>query len=141
MITIPPKAASAMTDHTFKPGKKHGRNKLVGSWSESVSKKIDLPFTVESLSSVLSWAVTPNEGKISHQDVAHWCERFHMAMLDIETVHTMDVAIRVAADVDAQWGLYLANTYTLEELQNLDFLQVRLPLEWFEDWLNQLDAS
>lgn len=130
-----------MTSHTFRPGKKNGRNKFVGSWSESASRKIDLPFTVESLRSVLSEAVTPNEGEISHQDIAHWCDRFHMAMLDIETVRTMDVAIDVAADVDAQWEMYLANTYRLEELQNLDFRQVHLPLEWFKDWLRQLDAS
>jgi hypothetical protein len=36
--------------------------------------------------------------------------------------------------------MLLANTYTLEELKCLDFGQVALPVGWFLDWLNQLDA-
>lgn len=130
-----------MTSYTFKPAKKKGGNKFVGSWSESTSNRIELPFTVESLRSVLSWALIPNEGEFSHQDIAHWCDRFHMAMFDIDTDRSMDIATSVAADVDAQWDMYLANTYSLEELQNLDFRVVRLPDEWFHDWLNQLRAT
>jgi hypothetical protein len=40
-----------------------------------------------------------------------------------------------------QWDMYLANTYTLPELQHLDFSRVCLPQEWFADCsarLNQL---
>lgn len=130
-----------MTSYTFKPGKKKGRNKFVGSWNESTSKKIDLPFTIESLRSVLSWGIAPNGGDYSHQDIAHWCDRFHMAMFDVETDRAMDIATGIAADVDAQWDMFLANTYKLEELQNLDFRRVNLPVEWFMDWLSQLDIA
>lgn len=130
-----------MTSYTFKPGKKSGRNEFVGSWSESASKKIDLPFTIESLRSVLLWGISPNGGDYSHQDIAHWCDRFHMAKFDVETDRAMDIATSVAADVDAQWDMFLANTYKLEELQNLDFRQVSLPVEWFMDWSSQLDKA
>lgn len=130
-----------MTSYAFKPGKKKGRNKFVGSWSESASKKIGLPFTIESLRLVLSWGISPNEGGYSHQDIAHWCDRFHMAKFDVETDRPMDIATGVAADVDAQWDMFLANTYKLEELQNLDFGRVNLPVEWFTDWLSQLDIA
>lgn len=128
-----------MTSYTFKPGKKKGRNKFVGSWSESASKRIDLPFTVESLSLVLAWG--RSGGDYSHQDIAHWCDRFHMAKFDVDTDHAMDVATGIAADVDAQWDMFLANTYSLNELQNLDFRQVKLPVEWFAEWLNQIENS
>lgn len=130
-----------MTSYTFKPGKKKGRNEFVGSWSESASRKIDLPFTIESLRSVLSWGISANEVDYSHQDIAHWCDRFHMAKFDVETDRAMDIATGVAADVDAQWDMFLANTYKLEELQNLDFRQVNLPAEWFMDWSSQLDKA
>lgn len=129
-----------MTSYAFKPGKKKGRNKFVGSWSESATRTIDLPFTVESLRSVLSLGISPNGEDYTHQEIAHWCDRFHMAMFDIETDRGMDIATGVAADVDAQWDMFLANTYTLEELQKLNFRQVNLPVEWFMDWLRQLDT-
>ena len=44
------------------------------------------------------------------------------------------------ADVDAQWDLFLANTYTFDELRILDYNSVRLPKEWFVDWLRSIDA-
>lgn len=126
-----------MTSYTFKPDKKKGRNKFVGSWSESTSKRICLPFTVESLRLVLAWG--GSGGDYSHQDIAHWCDRFHMAKFDVDTDHAMDIATGIAADVDAQWDMFLANTYSLNELQNFDFRQVKLPVEWFTDWLSQIE--
>ncbi len=130
-----------MTHYVFIPDKKSGRNKYKGSWSETVSKAIDLPFTVESIKAVLTWAATPNVSPYTHQDIAHWCDRFHTAKFDIETDKTMDVATGVAADVDAQWDMYLANTYSLEALKVLDFSQERMPVEWFNDWLKQIETA
>ena len=48
------------------------------------------------------------------------------------------LAIDVAGDVEVQWDLYLANTYTLSELQALDFSRVELPRVWFTEWTNKL---
>jgi hypothetical protein len=130
-----------MTHYVFTPGKKKSRNKYKGSWSETMSKAIDLPFTVESIKAVLTWAASPNETPHTHQDIAHWCDRFHMAKFDIDTDKTMDVATGVAADVDAQWDMYLANTYSLEELKALDFSQEQMPVEWFNYWLKQIEKA
>jgi hypothetical protein len=130
-----------MTNYVFKRGNKHGRNKYVGSWSENASKRIELPYTVESLRLVLGWGAAPDEKSFSHQDIAHWCDRFHMAMFDVETDHLLDVATGIAADVDVQWDLFLANTYSLEQLRELDFGSITLPLEWFDDWQKQLSNS
>lgn len=44
----------------------------------------------------------------------------------------------ILGDISAQWDLYLANTFSLIELQQLDFSKIKLPLEWFEDWLKEL---
>jgi len=46
----------------------------------------------------------------------------------------------ILADVETQWDLYLANTFTLKELQTMDFENVRLPLSWFSDWVNEINA-
>ncbi len=129
-----------MTNYVFKQ-KKKGRNKFVGSWRETASKKIELPFTVESLRVVLTWGAALENSAFSHQDIAHWCDRFHMAMFDFDTDRTMDIATGVASDVDVQWDLFLANTYTSEQLRELDFSAVAIPVDWFLDWLSQLDAA
>ena len=51
----------------------------------------------------------------------------------------MESAVRIAADVDCQWGLFLANTYTLDQLQELEFSTIKLPSAWFVDWRQQLN--
>jgi hypothetical protein len=130
-----------MTHYEFTPGKGNGRNKDVGFWRESASNAIDLPFTVESIRAVLTWGTNPSESQYTHQDIAHWCDRYHMTMFDIDTDKAMEVAIGVAADVDVQWDLYLVNTYSLDELKTLDFSQERMPLEWFNDWLKQIEQT
>jgi hypothetical protein len=129
-----------MTNYVFKPGSKKGRNKYVGTWSEAASKRIELPYTVESLRLVLGWGAAPVESAFSHRDIADWCDQFHKAKFDIETDHVLDVATGVAADVDVQWDLFLTNSYTLEQLKELDFGAVSLPLDWFHEWLGQLEA-
>lgn len=42
-------------------------------------------------------------------------------------------------DMSAQWDLYLANTYTIEELQKLSLQQVRLPEPWLRRWYESND--
>lgn len=44
----------------------------------------------------------------------------------------------ILEDISAQWDLFLANTFSLKELQQLDFSKVKLPIEWFEGWLKEL---
>jgi hypothetical protein len=45
--------------------------------------------------------------------------------------------VDIAVDVSAQWELYLANSYTLEQLQALQFATITLPGEWFQGWLRR----
>lgn len=126
----------------FRPDKKESvRNQYVGKWEETKCKEIPLPFTIESLRTVLKWGQNPKSSPHTHQEIANWCDRMHMKYLDTEEEPEFDRAISIAADVDCQWDLFLANTYHLKELQKLDFSKVRLPLEWFAKWLKQLDDT
>jgi hypothetical protein len=65
-------------NYTFQPGKRKGRNRYVGSWTETGWRDIPLPFTRESLVTVLAWGAGEQSSTHSHQDIAHWCDRFHM---------------------------------------------------------------
>ena len=116
-------------------------NRYVGTWTEPACELIDLPWSKESLRTVLSWGATPASAPHTHQEIAHWCDRLTIAHLDTDDPPDMEAAVRVAADVDCQWDIYLANTYSLEELKKLDFRHVQLPLEWFHEWIRQLDVA
>lgn len=52
-----------------------------------------------------------------------------------------EIAFRIARDIERQWDLFLVNTYSLKELQNLDLLIVKLPQNWFIEWLEQLNEK
>ncbi|WP_175400975.1 hypothetical protein [Terasakiispira papahanaumokuakeensis] len=41
-------------------------------------------------------------------------------------------------DVETQWDLYLAKTYSPEALRMKNFEEEQMPTEWFRDWLQQL---
>ena len=127
--------------YEFRPDhKKIGRNQYVGKWEESPCNEIELPFTIESLRKVLSCGLDPDNAPYTHQEIAHWCDRMQMMFLDTDEEPEFDHAISIAADVDCQWDLYLANTYSLKELQGLNFAEVKLPVEMFSGWLKQLGS-
>ena len=127
--------------YEFRPDpKRSGRNQVLGSWSETQCRKIDLPMTAASLRTLLEDGKAPS-GQYTHQEIADWCDRLRMRYLDDDSTSGMDTAISVAADVDCQWDLFLANSYSLEELQKMDFSQVSLPKDWFADWLDQLNIE
>ena len=118
-----------------------GRNRFVGSWQESECRLIDLPWSAAALRQVLKWGATPDQAPYTHQEIAFWCDRLHMAHLDTDDGPEMEKVVRIAADVDCQWDLFLANTYPLTELKQLDFSTVQLPAQWFEGWLLELDSA
>ena len=62
----------------------------------------------------------------------------HNLHMDVELAPNLERAIRVVADVDCQWDLFLANTFTVQQLQCMNFSEISMPTEWFVDWLNLL---
>lgn len=127
---------------SFQPSQSKRRNQYVGSWTETGWKDIPLAFTPGSLLTVLSWGAAEHQPPHTHQDIAHWCDRFHMAFVTDHWSREEESRIRpfadIAEDVSAQWELYLSNTYTLEQLRKLTFSTVTLPVEWFEGWLRRV---
>ncbi len=129
-----------MTRREFKPNlRKSGRNQVIGEWIESNCKEITLPFTKEALAEVLKWGESADGAPFTHQEIAFWCEAFYMHHKENEGV-VEERVLDVAQDVEAQWDLYLVNTYSLEELQSLNFSTVVLPKEWFTEWLSAVNT-
>ena len=117
------------------------RNKYLGSWKEPESHRIQLPFTTESARQVLRWGLEVSSASVTHQDIAHWCDRFCRTFRDVDATTEIESLLPTMTDVDCQWELYLANTYSLSQLQNLDFSKVELPRDWFSKWLSAIDPK
>ncbi|MDP5189675.1 hypothetical protein [Rheinheimera baltica] len=102
------------------------------------SAPVELPFTRESVLKMLAWGANPEASPYSHKQIAEWCDRFWCQYLDVDADPEIERLLPVLTDVETQWDLYLANTYTLEELRAKDFETEQMPKEWFNDWLRQL---
>ena len=113
--------------------------KYLGKWVASVSNIIELEFTPDNAKDVIAQGLN-TDSSYSHQDIAHWCEKFWNKYCDIDAPEEVEKIMPVLADVETQWDLYLANSYSLKELQNKNFNEVRLPVEWFEKWLVEINA-
>jgi hypothetical protein len=116
-----------------------GSGKYQGKWVEPVSNKIELEFTPDNAKKVIAHGLDP-ESSYSHQDIAHWCEKFWNKYCDIDAPEEIEKVMPVLADIETQWDLYLANTYSLKELKMKNFNEVRLPAEWFQKWLVEINA-
>ncbi len=79
----------------------------------------------------------PEASPYSHKQIAEWCDRYWCEYLDIDAAPEVKRLLPVLADVDVQWDLYLANTYSFDQLRSMSLAQVQLPVAWFKDWLRQ----
>ena len=102
------------------------------------SAPAEMPFTRDSVLQMLTWGANPESSPYSHKQIAQWCDRFWCQYLDVDADPEIERLLPVLTDVETQWDLYLANTYTLEELRAKDFDAEQMPKEWFNDWLRQL---
>ncbi|RMA63352.1 hypothetical protein C8C96_4439 [Acidovorax sp. 100] len=107
----------------------------------SSSKEVTLPFTREAALQVLEWGAEPDSSPHSHKQIAEWCDRFWCQYIDADAPPEIEKLLPVLTDVETQWDLYLANTYSLEELRSRSFEGVVLPPEWFKQWLRTAQAG
>ncbi len=123
---------------------KRKRSRLVGKYFEPPAPSISLPFTLANLRALLAEGARP-DAQYTHQQIKTWADGFWWrytiwpADPDASVPPELQAAAELAQEIELQWDMYLANTYTLSELQHLDFSQVRLPNEWFVEWLARLD--
>jgi hypothetical protein len=99
---------------------------------------INLPYSFESLVGLLS-CISKNENNFSQYDFAQWCDNFIMVFDEAELSPNFEIAVIVARDIECQWDLFLVNSYSLKELENIDLSKVKLPKEWYIQWLGELN--
>lgn len=123
---------------------KQSRRHLNGAYSEPPALSISLPFTLDNLRALLAEGAHP-DAHYTHQQIKDWAEHFWQRHNLWSAEPRADIpaeivaAANLAQEIEMQWDMYLANTYTLPELQHLDVSRVQLPHEWFADWLARLD--
>lgn len=81
-----------------------------------MNKLIQLDFTVENFIKLLSFGEKPNESPYSHQEIAEWSEQFWNKYCDIDASEEIEAIMPILADVETQWDLYLADTYSIEKI-------------------------
>lgn len=101
---------------------------------------INLPYSFESLMELLS-RISTNENNFSHYDFAQWCDNFTIVFDETELSPIVENAVSVTRDIECQWDLFLGNSYSLKELQNIDISKVKLPQAWFKQWLDKLNEK
>jgi hypothetical protein len=101
------------------------------------SQPIPLPFSFESVLQVLLWGTTPESSPYSHKQIAEWCDSFWCQYIEIDAPMEIERLLPILTDVETQWDLFLANSFSLDELRSKSFEKTHLPVSWFHDWLEQ----
>jgi hypothetical protein len=102
---------------------------------------IQLPLTAASVAQVLAWGVDPDAAPHSHKQIAEWCDAFWCQYHDSDAPEEVERLLPILTDVETQWDLYLANTYSLDELRSRSFENERIPTEWFEEWIKNVRSG
>ncbi|MCY1209846.1 hypothetical protein D9M68_555590 [compost metagenome] len=96
---------------------------------------VDMPFTVAAAVQMLRWGALSAGSPYSHEKIAEWCDQFWCQYLEVDAPPDVERLLPILTAVDTQWDLFLTNTYSFQELRTGSFEQVRMPVEWFEQWL------
>lgn len=110
---------------------------MTASWNLNKTS-INLPYSHKSLVQLLN-RISKNENNFSQYDFAQWCDNFTMVFDEAELSPIVEIAVIVARDIECQWDLFLVNSYSLEELETIDLSKVKLPQEWYIQWLEELN--
>lgn len=98
---------------------------------------IQLPFTAASVAQVLAWGAAPEKALHSHKQIAEWCDAIWCQYIDVEAPQDIERLLPILTDVETQWDLHLANSYTADELRAQTFESERMPTAWFEEWIDE----
>jgi hypothetical protein len=90
---------------------------------------------------LLRHGAAPEGSPFTHKQIAEWCDRFWCQYLDSDAPADIEPLLPLLTEVETQWDLYLANTYSVKELQTSDFENAVLPTAWFEEWLTRAQVA
>jgi hypothetical protein len=114
---------------------------LLNSWTSGPAKTIDLPASAESLRMALQWGRQPAGAPHTHHEIVAWCAELDEAELSRNDPVGARPVLDIAADVQELWKYWLSQNYKIWDLHIVDWREMRMPLEWFDTWLSQLDTG
>jgi hypothetical protein len=84
-----------------------------------------------------------DKSDIKHREFCEWA-RMHFCIMKTKDLEPEDLGISrltasILIDIDAQWNLYLANTYLPNILKSLNLDNVKLPRMCFGLWYRQIN--
>lgn len=80
---------------------------------------------------------------LSHKEFCDWASiQFSKLFSDDLEPHELGISEMTAEilnDIDAQWDLYMVNTYPIDKLKTIDLNKVKLPNSYFASWYRKLN--
>lgn len=97
-----------------------------GGFQETGFKEISIDFNRDNLIRLLTELINDN-CPYTHQDVANWVRNYHLfCIAESDKGNAMSAMEDILCDMDAQWDVYLFNTYiTTAHNRNSSFLIFR----------------
>lgn len=113
------------------------RKNYIGKYIEPVYETITSVFCLASLKSHLENIVNETS-EYTEKEFVDWCYKNFTKKMDSEEENSeMNKALNIAEDIDIQWDLFLANSFSLSDLQKIDFNKIQLPKEWYIKWVEK----
>jgi len=113
----------------------------LNTWTTRAENRIDLPASAESLRKILEWGRLSSSSPYTHHELAAWCAEIGEDERARNDQSGTTLVLKIAADVEEGWKYWLAREYGIEKLGHIDWGSVRMPLEWFDAWLSELDRG
>ena len=112
-----------------------------GKLQETGAKEILLAFNRENLITLLNDIIAGGT-QHSHQDMVYWVRGFYKYYNELfENGEDIDFNLdKVLVDMDGQWIMWLFNSYSVDQLLELDLSKVKLPKELLIDWQHRLET-
>ena len=71
--------------------------------------------------------------RFTHFQIIEWCVRYREAETDMSTE-----LLDIVDDIVIQWELFIASSYSLEQMRSFSLSDIVLPKHYFEQWLEIL---
>lgn len=105
------------------------------------SETIQLPMEVDSFIKLLQEGTKGSLSHYAHAHIIDWSDRFAKHLAGFAIANSRFAALQqVADDLVVQWELFIAATYTLEQMQQFDQAHLLLPSYHFEAGLRTVNT-
>ena len=109
-----------------------------GGLQETGAKDIPLDFSHDNLLRLLNELII-DKCNYTHQDFANWARKYHMfCITQLDNGNDLGQIEDILRDIDMQWDASLFNTYSTDQLLNLDLSTIKFPVDLLNNWLTQV---